>query len=139
MSIDGRINVDVLFHDKDGTASLKVVSLHSADSYTSGKVAIVTGTVGTAQTTISISGVYKDAAGNPVTIGDTERVLFTYKGQPGAGRTLELIDFDEYAFSRLVSRDNQVASSAGTNIDVFRLTASAANTGTYTIVMLGDT
>ncbi len=139
MSIDGRINIDALFHDKDGTASLKVVSLQSTDSYTSGNVAIVTGTVGTAQTTISVAGVYKDAAGNPVTISDSERVLFAYKGQPGAGRLLELIDFDNYAFARLVSRDNQVAASAGTNIDVFRLTASAASTGTYTIVVFGDT
>lgn len=139
MSIEGRINVDVLFHDTDGTASLKVVSLQSSNAYTSGRVAVVTGTVGTAQTTISVNDVYKDASGSPVTISDSERVFFAYQGQPGAGRRLELVDFDEYAFARLVSRDNQVASSAGTNIDVFRITASAANTGTYTIVILGDT
>jgi hypothetical protein len=44
MAIDGRINVDVLFHDTDGTTSLKVVSLEDSTAYTTGKVAIVTGT-----------------------------------------------------------------------------------------------
>jgi hypothetical protein len=44
MAIDGRINVDVLFHDTDGTTSLKVVSLEDSTAYTTGQVAIVTGT-----------------------------------------------------------------------------------------------
>lgn len=138
MSIEGRINVDCLFHDKDGTASMKVVSLQSSDAYTTGKVAVITGTVGSAQTTITVSDVYKNSSGDPVTIGEAQRVLFAYKGQSGAGRRLELLDYDQYAFARIVSRDNQVSSSAGTSIDEFRITASAGNTGTYTIVIFGD-
>lgn len=65
MAIDGRINVDVLFHDTDGTASLKVVSLEGSTSHTSGKVAIVTGTCGTSQQSISTAS-YRDAAGQEV-------------------------------------------------------------------------
>ena len=52
MSLEGRINVDVLFHDKDGTASLKVTSLQDSRAYTTGKVAVITGTLGTASSTI---------------------------------------------------------------------------------------
>jgi hypothetical protein len=64
MAIDGRINVDVLFHDTDGTTSLKVVSLEDSTAYTTGKVAIVTGTVGTTEVSVSISpGTYRDASG----------------------------------------------------------------------------
>lgn len=138
MSIDGRINVDCLFHDKDGTASLKVVSLQESTAYTTGKVAIITGTVGTAQTTIAVADVYKNAAGDAVTIGESERVMFSYKGAAGFARRLELVDFDNFAFARIVSRDDQIATSSGTDIDVFRITASAANTGTYRIVIFGD-
>lgn len=138
MSIDGRINVDCLFHDKDGTASLKVVSLQESTAYTTGKVAIITGTVGTAQTTISVAGVYKNAAGDAVTIGESERVMFSYKGAAGFARRLELVDFDDFAFARIVSRDDQIATSSGTDIDVFRITASAGNTGTYRIMIFGD-
>lgn len=55
MSIDGRITVDCLFHDKDGTAALKVVSLSDSTEYTTGKVAIITGTCGTAAVLIEPS------------------------------------------------------------------------------------
>jgi hypothetical protein len=62
MAIDGRINVDVLFHDTDGTASLKVVSLEDSTAYTTGQVAIVTGTCGTTAVTINASSLtYKDS------------------------------------------------------------------------------
>ena len=69
MSIEGRINVDCLFHDKDGTASLKVVSLQDSKEYTTGKVAIVSGTVGTTAVTFTTydngnpTSTYRDASG----------------------------------------------------------------------------
>ena len=67
MPLDGRINVDVLFHDTDGTTALKVVSLEDSKAYTSGKVAIVTGTVGTAHVNLesALSG-YRNASGDLV-------------------------------------------------------------------------
>jgi ABC-type Fe3+-hydroxamate transport system substrate-binding protein len=75
MAIDGRINVDVLFHDTDGTTSLKVVSLEDSTSYTTGKVAIVTGTVGTAVATVfrtDFSTPYRDSSGSQVTFSPSE-------------------------------------------------------------------
>ena len=47
MSIDGRISVDALFHDRSGER-LKVLSLASSTGYTTGKAIVVTGTASTA-------------------------------------------------------------------------------------------
>jgi hypothetical protein len=77
MAINGRINVDVLFHDTDGTTSLKVVSLEDSTEYTTGKVAIVTGTVGTSAVAISTQpSSYKDASGSLVSFNSVGRVVF---------------------------------------------------------------
>lgn len=135
MSIEGSINVSALFHDRDGTTAMKVVSLRSANEHTTGKVAIITGTAGTAQTTIVTDGVYRDAEGSLVTITEPLRVLFAWNRS--GGRTLELVDFDDFAFARITSRDNQAAATVGTNVQEFRLRASSNNTGTYTIVVYG--
>jgi len=135
MSIEGTITVSALFHDKDGTTAMKVVSLRSSNEYTTGKVAIITGTAGTAQTTIATDGVYRDAEGSLVTITEPLRVLFAWNRS--GGRTLELVDFDDFAFARIASRDSQVAATVGTSIQEFRLRASNNNTGTYTIVLYG--
>lgn len=75
MALDGRINVDVLFHDTDGTTSLKVVSLEDATSYTTGKVAVVSGTAGTSEVSIAYSSLgYKNASGDPVAFSLVRRV-----------------------------------------------------------------
>ena len=77
MAIDGRINIDVLFHDTDGTASLKVVSLEGSTAYTSGKVAVVTGTCGTSAVTVATLGSalsYRDAAGSQVSFSSFDRM-----------------------------------------------------------------
>ena len=80
MGLDGRINVDVLFHDTDGTTSLKVVSLDDSTSYSSGKVAVVTGTVGTTQQSISTSS-YFDAAGQAVSFSAVTRIALQSSGR----------------------------------------------------------
>ena len=132
MSIEGRINIDALFHDKDGTASLKVVSLESSNAYTSGKVAIITGTAGTAQTSIAVSGVYRDASGQLVEIVP-QRLAFSWDGVNS--RLLEGKD-DTNTVNLLVrSRrgETSVVTSIGSTSYVLR--SSGGNTGTYTILM----
>lgn len=77
MAIDGRINIDVLFHDTDGTTSLKVVSLEDSTAYTTGKVAIVTGTCGTTGVSVSpATPAFKNAAGQDVTFSNIVRFAF---------------------------------------------------------------
>lgn len=80
MALDGRINIDVLFHDTDGTSSLKVVSLEGAKSYSSGAVAVVSGTVGTSQQSITTTS-YRDAAGQQVSFSTVSRVAFQSSGE----------------------------------------------------------
>jgi hypothetical protein len=68
MSVEGRITVDALFHDKDGSA-ISVVTLQGSKAYTSGKVAIVSGTASISPPVSFFpqSGVpYRDASGELV-------------------------------------------------------------------------
>ena len=78
MSIEGRIAVDVSFADKaDGTGvqSLKKITLVDTDAYTTGKVALFTGTCGTGTVTLVDDGVttYKDSSGSAVTFATVKR------------------------------------------------------------------
>lgn len=132
MSIDGRINIDALFHDKDGTASLKVLSLESSNAYTSGKVALITGTAGTAQTTITVSGVYRDASGQLVDI-TPQRLAFSWDGINS--RLLE--GKDDTSTVNLLVRSRRGETSVVTSVGStsFVLRSSGGNTGTYTILM----
>jgi len=83
MSIQGRIAIDASFADSDtstGVQSLKKISLVDSTSYTSGKVAYVTGTVGTALQFISYSD-YRNAAGQTQTLS-VQR--FAFQATPAA-------------------------------------------------------
>ena len=74
MSVDGFISSSALFHDKDGTTTLKVVSLASADSYSSGMVAIASGTCGTSVSTVDFSQ-YKKPDGTDFDVNYISSVL----------------------------------------------------------------
>jgi len=134
MATNGSINVSALFHDTDGTTAINVVSLKSSTEYTTGKVAIITGTAGTAQTNIALGGVYKNAAGEAVTIGQIQKVLYSWSNQ--GIRILELVDVDNTVL-RFLSRNSEVAAGSAQYIVSARLTASTQNTGTYTILIYG--
>jgi hypothetical protein len=135
MSIEGRIAVDALFHDTDGTTSLKVVSLASSVGYTAGKVAVVTGTAGTSQVFLNLySTQYRDASGSLVTFASTaiSHIAFAFQGASGQSRKFS----DSNGNVMLVSKNNEVAcSSVPASLDGFIETA--ANTGTYTVVLYG--
>lgn len=74
MSIDGSFGVNVVFHDREGSR-IKVVQLADHQNYTTGKVAIVTGTV-SPEGSVPISlTTYKNAAGQTATFL-TRRVAF---------------------------------------------------------------
>lgn len=82
MSIEGRIAVDVSFADtatSSGVQSLKKITLVDTTAYATGKVAIVTGTVGTANVVVQtqpMSPEYKNSAGQVVTFATVNRVAF---------------------------------------------------------------
>lgn len=132
MAINGRIFVDIALQNTDGTASLKVVSLRSSDEYTTGKVAIVTGTCGTAEISVAIApSTYKDASGNPVSFAQVSRIAFAANPQarmsePGQGL--------------LVSSDNRVCITDAEVDGVGQETISISTfsgTASYTLVLYG--
>jgi hypothetical protein len=82
MSVSGRIAIDVEFTDKtsvDGAQSLRTVALRNANEYATGKVAVVTGTVGTAQQSISLVGI-RDASGQQIAFSSVTRVAMQSSG-----------------------------------------------------------
>ena len=134
MAIDGRINVDVLFHDTDGTTSLKVVSLEDSTAYTSGKVAIVTGTVGTAGSVVSpsLGTGYKNAAGDEILMsGGVSRVAFS--ATPFAQA------FGDENSELLVSRNNRIATTeqVDTGSNQPWIISTTSGTASYTLVLYG--
>jgi hypothetical protein len=80
MSVEGRISVDVVFHDTDGTNAINVVSLQDSKEYTTGKVAIVSGTIGTTEIAFrtydagDASSTYRDASGSLVSFAAITKV-----------------------------------------------------------------
>lgn len=129
MAIDGRINVDVLFHDTDGTTSLKVVSLEDSTAYTTGKVAIVTGTVGTSEIQIlSTTTGYRAANGQLVSITTPVRFAFA------ADNSSQCV---QSAGANLVSSGNRVGIAECIGTDFNLQVIGTAGTASYTLVIYG--
>ena len=137
MAIDGRITVDVLFHETDGTASLKVVSLEDSTEYTSGKVAIVTGTCGTSAVTVDVApSSYDDASGSVVSFSNVSRVVLS--ATPHARALQEGASLNA---PRLFSFGGQPAccntNPGDANNEGF-LISTTAGTASYTLVLYGS-
>jgi hypothetical protein len=134
MSIEGRIAIDVNFADSSdatGVQSLKKISLVDTSSYSSGKVAIVTGTCGTAAVSIAHAPtVYRDASGSVVSFSAVSRIAFAANPQASCA----VVNEDE----NIVSSSNRasvtdVQSTAGFTV---RKTGTSG-TAAYTLVMYG--
>jgi hypothetical protein len=140
MSVEGRISVDVVFHDTDGTNAINVLTLQKSDSYPSGTVQYLSGTAGTAAFSFGEGGfqgvggtTYRNAAGQEVT-SDAKRIAFAWSG--GAGDIRDLLENDSSAFLlRSVNGEIAVCSHSGPASLVM---SSCATTGTYTLVVYGD-
>jgi hypothetical protein len=141
MSVRGTIAVDVAFTDGTSSAagsSLNTITLRDATEYTTGKVAIVSGTVGTAAVTVSTAGAglgYRNAAGQLVTFSDVRRVLFAWNGS--AVGTLR--ETGDNAFL-MTARAGEPASTSlplypGVQMEVS--SGSEGVTATYSIVIYG--
>jgi len=131
MSIDGRINVDCLFHDRSGTARLKVLSLRSGSRFTTGEAVFVTGTAGTAGVTIGFGG-YRDASGTIVELNSPLRLAFSWSGS--SRRVLN--DGGDDAW-RLVSSNGEVAVTQMADSEPIPMLAAGTGTGTYSVIMWG--
>jgi hypothetical protein len=140
MSVNGRISVDVVFHDTDGTNAINVVSLQKSDSYPAGSVQYLSGTAGTAAFSFGegvFSGVggttYRNAAGQEVS-STANRIAFSWNG--GKGDIRDLSELESNAFL-LRSMNGEVAVSSHSGTTVLQMSA-CSTTGTYTLVVYGD-
>jgi hypothetical protein len=132
MSIEGRINIDCLFHDKDGTASLKVVSLQDSKAYTTGKVAVVSGTVGTAVVTIQVAPTtYRNASGELVSFSEIEAFV-VQSGQNNLVMTNPTLTLN--ANSVAVIPQTTGDFDAGGQLPTV---STGSGTSTYTILLYG--
>ena len=117
MSIDGRFQIDVLFHDVGGANSLKVLSLESGDAVSSGKVALITGTVGTSSVTISRQPApYTAADGGIVTFATVERVA---------------LQADPHV--ELTTSTTKTYFASGNRVGVYELTGSERTASTFSV------
>jgi hypothetical protein len=141
VSINGRFGIDVVFHDStiaSGVTSMKAIAVQSATEYDFGKIAVVSGTVGTAVSTVAVAPTtYRDSAGVIVSFANVSRVAFQASGgemvacdgSGGCGNN----DWTIY------SRANQVAVSEAVETSAFSINVVAtAGTAAYTLVMYGS-
>jgi hypothetical protein len=131
MTIRGRIAVDVQFADSDasgGVQSLKTITLQDATEYTDGKVAIVSGTVGTSGVTVTPAAMtYRDASGSTVSLSLSRFAL--------QSSTLCRIAIGEL---RGWSLDGQpVVANVTTSPSTLSL-ATTTGTASYTLVLYGS-
>ena len=134
MSIEGRIAVDVSFADSatsSGVQSLKRITLTSTDSYTTGKVALVSGTCGTAAVAVAVApSTYSDSSGSAVSFATVTRFAFAASAAAvcsevaGAGVAVS-------GGSRVSVSDSRSGGTAGFNVSAYSGTAS------YTLVIYG--
>ena len=140
MSIEGRIAIDIGFTDTYATGSVQSVqriALTATDSYTSGKVAVLTGTITTAGTTLAIAPVaFIDASGGQVSFTSVERAAFKC--------SQDAVLSDVGSLTKIRSKSNSV-SFANVNLasgDVVTLQRTSpvdwtAGTASYTVFLYG--
>jgi hypothetical protein len=137
VSIEGRIAIDVNFTDTStagGASSVKKISLVDTRAYSSGKVAIVTGTCGTSAVEISMAPTsYRDASGSLVSLATADRVAFqcTRPAHLQAGGGVVLCQSNNGGVS--VSDTDEVTSLAPPEV----VPQYTAGTAAYTAVFYG--
>ena len=143
-NVKGRIAVDVQFTDStssEGVQSLKTVTLQDATEYTTGKVAVVTGTCGTQAVIVATIGSalsYRDASGSQVVFSSFDRMAFS--GSQG----LVLAGAGQYADVSLCSTEGRVAVCDKPPPDLVVPVSGSLNmrtksgTASYTIVLYGS-
>jgi hypothetical protein len=139
--IKGRFGIDVLFTDSTvagGAKALKTITLQHATEYDFGKVAVVTGTCGTAVSTVSLAPTtYQNSAGNAVSFATVSRVAFQADGPAlvacdGSGGC----GIDDWT---IYSRAGQIAVSEALETSAFSINVvGTAGTANYTLVMYGS-
>ena len=130
MSIEGRIAIDIGFTDTytaGSVQSVQRIALTATDSYTTGKIAVLSGTLGTAVVTLSVRPTnYRDASGALVSFSSVSRAIF---------QASEVVNIGDGGNS-LVGQKLCVFSTGGTP-DIDLQPAYTSGTASYTLVLYG--
>lgn len=139
MSVKGRFAVDVQFTDSTtsaGVQSLKTVTLQGATEYDFGKIAIVSGTVGTGLVSVSTAPTtYKNAAGDFVSFANVSRIAFVASGTQLVQVTSG--DSGDRLAASMSSMPSVSNCSEDSTLQVGFL-AATAGTASYTLVLYGS-
>lgn len=135
MSIEGRIAVDAAFTDLttgSNTQSIKRVTVSSADAYSTGKVAVVTGTCATAAVAIAVSPTaFRDSSGSVVSFATVTRFAFSASApavcSEAAGVAVAISDGNRVSIS-----DSRNGGTSG-----FNVSALGTATASYSVFILG--
>jgi hypothetical protein len=123
MSVEGRVSVDVLFHDRDGTNAINTLTIQDVDGYSSGVVAYWHGTCGTTAVTLAFGPTtYRDASGGLATVqpgGSSGLVAFLATGNGGrltqSSGPITLLSFGHACVSNLDEQESvAIAAENGT-------------------------
>jgi hypothetical protein len=129
MSIEGRIAIDVGFTDTytaSAVQSVQRISLTSTDAYTTGKVAVISGTCGTALVSISATPTsYRDASGSVVSFSNVTRIAF---------QSSRACNYSDSA-NDLLSQTFSVFQPSLTDMQIG--VTGTSGTASYTIVLYG--
>ena len=131
MSINGRISIDAIFHDTDGTASINVVSLSESEEYSSGVVAVMTRTAsGVLQTLPIAPTTYRNAAGDVVYFSYVNHVIL----RSNSGTVVYADDRNSLvvASGKIASFATETDSNAS-DISIY----ADGGTASYTIILYG--
>ena len=130
--MEGRIAIDVNFSDTttaSAVSAMKVLTLTSTDSYSTGKVVVLTGTCGTVATTVTIAPTtYRDSAGSLVSFASVSRIAFGASANATATTPSEVL---RAAGDRVSVTDCTGFTSGSVSI------AAASGTATYKLVLYG--
>ena len=143
MSIEGRIAVDVSFADSatsGGVQSLKKIALTSTTPSTSGKVAVVAGTVGTAEVLVSIASPgYLDSSGTPISFTQVQSLALSSSDSVGVGAGCQECSAQLQSRNGIVATTHLVYEPSDTPAnEVIELRRKAtAGTASYTLVLYG--
>ena len=138
MAVSGTINVAASFLDTDSddyNESEKKLSLSSATIVTTGSVAIITGTVGTASRTFTpFTGLmdgYRNAAGELATITNVTGIALSSDNKVAATEEVS-------GTTRIVSQNNEVAFTRFENANSNRVSVvGVGGTANFSLIIYG--
>lgn len=134
MSLDGSVSVVFDFNETSsasGVDSLKKVRLASNESYTAGKIAVVSGTISTTIQNVDLTSLaYRDASGELVTFTNIDRIALV----SSRSAYVELVDTG----TKIHADDNKVSVTCVHNTDDTLRVYTTSGTSSYTLALYGS-